>query len=402
MMRKSFRQIGLPLVALVLLPALASAQINTQPPPQRPAGTPASPRPAPPAAMPPSTPVPANQPATAPSDPVDAKMYELSQRAIQLAESLQRTVGPREQLFDPQYRQTIAPQVVPLLKDSIAIADEFFKVGGQGPAIGLKVRYDALCMLAAFDDRETVDWLNKAADAPDGGMGASRAKQALIFGEWIRSNGAPAGQHSALDKAQALAASAPANDEIAHLLLTLLDASPANKDVRDRVLRIISTELTGPLAKNAAVRIEARQKRLALEGKPLLILGVRYNRQMFSSRAWQGRVVMVVFWDSANKACQAEVPRWVRLFEQHNKNGLEIVGVSCDQNGQDLLRWKATHPRMAWPELFDTEQPGWHALATELGVTDLPTVMLIDKNGVCRSTEAGEDLDEQIRRLIAE
>lgn len=343
----------------------------------------------------------APSPAPAPSSPADEKLLELTQRAQSLAQSLHRAIGPREQLFDPEYRKTISIQAVPLLKDTLALADEFTAAGGQGPAVAVRLRYDAESMLAALDDPETVRQLQARAGSGQG-LSSNLARQALAFGEWIKSNGIAGGQHRALDAIEEMARETPANDGLTQLLLTLLEASPANADVRDRIMRILSTQLTGPMAKLAVERVAAQQRRAALEGKPLLVLGVRFNREMFSSRIWQGRVVMVVFWDSTNKACQAEVPHWVRLFEQFNKDGLEIIGVSCDANGQDLLRYKATHRKMAWPELFDTEQPGWHALATELGVTELPTVMLIDKNGVCRSSDAGQDLEPQIRRLLAE
>jgi thiol-disulfide isomerase/thioredoxin len=352
----------------------------------------------------PVPPEPQSPPATAPVAPLlgdEQKAFELSQRAQQISQSLKRALGPREQLFDPAYRDSIRPQVVPILKESLALADEFAAAGGQGAAIAVRIRYDAESMLAVFDDADTIRQLESRANARRGAV-SILARQALIFATWIKANGAPGGQHQALDGVEALAGEAPANDDITQLLVTLLEASPANADVRDRMMRILSTRLTGPMAKQVSERIAARQTRAALEGKPLLILGVRFNREMFSTRAWQGRVVMVVFWSSASPACREQVPRWVRLFEAYNKEGLEIIGVSCDTNAQDLLRFKASHPKMAWPELFDTEQPGWHALARELGVTDLPTIMLIDKNGVCRSTDAGADLEPQIRKLLSE
>jgi thiol-disulfide isomerase/thioredoxin len=329
-------------------------------------------------------------------------LYTLSQRAISLAQSLNRAIGPREQMFDPAYRETIRMQVIPILQDSLLIADEFMTIGGQGPAIGNKIRYDTECMLAAFDHEETMARLKALSDA-DEGLPSLRARQALIFGEWIRANGRPGGQHKALDWVQSEAEKSPAYDGWAQILMTLLDASPANADVRDRIMRIMSTQLTGPLAKHSVRFLEARQKRAALEGKPLLILGVRYNREMFSSRVWNGKVVMVIFWSSTSPACREAVPNWIRLFEKYNKNGFEIIGVSCDESGDDLLRYKAARRKMAWPELFDIEQPGWHALATEFGVVELPTVMLIDKTGVCRASDAKPDeLEELIRKLMAE
>ena len=59
---------------------------------------------------------------------------------------------------------------------------------------------------------------------------------------------------------------------------------------------------------------------------------------------------------------------------------------------------------MPWPQLFDAKNPqlGWHPIAQSFGIDAIPTMFLIDKEGVLRSTDARENFEELIPKLLAE
>ena len=60
---------------------------------------------------------------------------------------------------------------------------------------------------------------------------------------------------------------------------------------------------------------------------------------------------------------------------------------------------------MAWPELFDKDRnpkDEWSPVATEWGVTRIPTMFLIDRKGILRSVNAEEDYEKEIPKLLEE
>lgn len=325
---------------------------------------------------------------------------ELKAEVQRLSRSLTETIGPRETLLDPAQREALAIQAVPVLQDLLAVSDEIARSqipNAMGVAFG--VRHEAETMLCVFGDAATIQRVERLAGS--GAVGWVAARKSLLFAKWIHAGGDVERQQAVLDEVDALAQQVPANDVVTQLLVSLSEAQPADDATSARIDRIISTRLTGPVAKQVAQRRDAQRKLARMVDKPLLILGVRFNGEMFSTKIWRGRPVMVIFWASTSPACQEQAPEWRRVFQRYREDGLEVVGVNNDATGEEMLRFLSTQPGMVWPQLHDKQQPGWHALSTELGVTELPTVMLIDKAGVLRAVNPA-DLEGQVRKLLAE
>ena len=70
-----------------------------------------------------------------------------------------------------------------------------------------------------------------------------------------------------------------------------------------------------------------------------------------------------------------------------------VINPFCEIAVEEALRIK---------EKQGGEETGWHALATEWGVDGIPTMFLIDRNGVLRSTKARRDMEELIPKLLEE
>ena len=112
--------------------------------------------------------------------------------------------------------------------------------------------------------------------------------------------------------------------------------------------------------------------------------------------------VLVDFWASWCGPCKEELPKLKKFYQQYHGQGLEVVGVSCDNEAEDLGRFLAQNRDMPWPQLFDPTQPGWHALAAKYNVNSIPTMFLIDRKGVVRSVEARANYEKLVPELLKE
>jgi peroxiredoxin len=96
-----------------------------------------------------------------------------------------------------------------------------------------------------------------------------------------------------------------------------------------------------------------------------------------------------------------EIPNVVAAYNQLHTNGFEIVGVSLDQNKDQLVNF-TKQVGMPWPQYFDGK--GWaNEVSSRYGINSIPTAWLVDKKGMVRSTEArGPDLAQHVKMLLAE
>ena len=115
----------------------------------------------------------------------------------------------------------------------------------------------------------------------------------------------------------------------------------------------------------------------------------------------RGKVVLVDFWATWCGPCRMEIPNVVATYKKLHDRGFEIVGISLDQNKEQMMKFTAA-AGMTWPEYFDGKS--WqNEISTRYGISSIPTAWLVDKKGFVRSTEArGPDLAEQVKKLLAE
>lgn len=90
---------------------------------------------------------------------------------------------------------------------------------------------------------------------------------------------------------------------------------------------------------------------------------------------YKGKVVLVNFWAAWCGPCAEEVPRFIALQKKYQAQGLQVVGVSVDDDPEVLLRFYRKY-QMNYPVV-----PGNLKIADAFGgVLGLPTTFLIGRD----------------------
>ncbi|MBI5757519.1 MAG: TlpA family protein disulfide reductase, partial [Planctomycetales bacterium] len=121
--------------------------------------------------------------------------------------------------------------------------------------------------------------------------------------------------------------------------------------------------------------------RLDLTGKPLGLVGPGLTGGQIDLGKFKGRVVLVQFWATWCKTCTQDLPQLRALHEEY-RGKFEIVGVNLDESPTPQpIQAYLTQNGVAWPQIIQPQgQRG--PIATGYGLISLPTMFLIDQNGV--------------------
>jgi cytochrome c biogenesis protein CcmG, thiol:disulfide interchange protein DsbE len=120
--------------------------------------------------------------------------------------------------------------------------------------------------------------------------------------------------------------------------------------------------------------------------------------------AGTGKVRIVDFWATWCAPCRDQLPFLDRLAQDYGGSGLEVYGVSFDEDRAALERFLDETP-VSFTVLWDQ---GGAALSERLAVTRLPTTLLVDRQGIVREVRLGyavreePDIEAAVRRLLAE
>jgi len=123
------------------------------------------------------------------------------------------------------------------------------------------------------------------------------------------------------------------------------------------------------------------------------------NHKQVNLADYRGKVVLLNFWATWCAPCLAEMPRFVAWQQKYGGSGLQIIGISMDDDEQPV-RTAYRKYRLNYPVVMGDEKIG------EMygGIYGLPVTFLIDTKGKIRFQYQGavdlSNVQNQIQTLL--
>jgi thiol:disulfide interchange protein DsbD len=124
----------------------------------------------------------------------------------------------------------------------------------------------------------------------------------------------------------------------------------------------------------------------ALEGAPFRTL----DGAPLSTADWKGRIVVLNYWATWCIPCRKEIPEFNRIQKDLGPNGVQVVGISMDEDGADSVR------------PFLKQIPVEYTVGLGSGtIGELPVTLVIGPNGNVVQRLEGLQTPREIREAIA-
>lgn len=113
-----------------------------------------------------------------------------------------------------------------------------------------------------------------------------------------------------------------------------------------------------------------------------------------------GKVTIIDFWASWCGPCRAENPNVVALYNQYHNKGLNIIGVSLDDNAE---QWKKAiaSDELTWIHVSNLKR--WkEPIALMYEVESIPCTFLLDSSGkIVGNNLSTEELETAIQSMLS-
>ncbi len=114
----------------------------------------------------------------------------------------------------------------------------------------------------------------------------------------------------------------------------------------------------------------------------------------------KGKVVLLNFWATWCGPCRKEIPDFLEVYERYKGKGFEIIGVSLDEEGWNVVNPFVKQYKISYPVVI-----GSGKLVNAYGGFEfIPTTFLINKEGVIVHTFTGlvtkADLERRLKGVL--
>ena len=163
-------------------------------------------------------------------------------------------------------------------------------------------------------------------------------------------------------------------------------------------LEKVNNNSKATLRKNKVIKTEKVKSLTIKESQKMkapdfLLADLDGNVMSFS--AYEGQVVLLTFWGTWCGPCRQEIPDFIKLYDEFNNEGLEIVGIAIQSGGTESIKKFSDYYKINYPVLTDIEGNESYKAFSDFGTISgvgtraVPTTFLIDREGYIVKTYRG-------------
>lgn len=130
---------------------------------------------------------------------------------------------------------------------------------------------------------------------------------------------------------------------------------------------------------------------------------VSSSGQQITYQNYRGKLLVVEFFATWCNPCRNSIPYLVGLAQTYASQGVSVIGISMDSDDERRVREFIAETKINYPVVPAGEEAG-----SAFGVRSVPTIFLIDKQGIIVEKFMGfnehvaQRLDATIKKLLSE
>jgi peroxiredoxin len=125
--------------------------------------------------------------------------------------------------------------------------------------------------------------------------------------------------------------------------------------------------------------------------------------QPVSLENYRGYVLVIDFFATWCPPCKEAIPHIVEMNRKYGKQGLQVLGLSLDEDGERAVKSFVEEYRINYPVALAGE-----TVQVDFGLRSVPVMFVIDKKGKISeiyrgfSDEIGRSMENLVKKLLAE
>ncbi len=186
------------------------------------------------------------------------------------------------------------------------------------------------------------------------------------------------------------------------LAANMLEMQPNKQPARDtyQLLDDLLKEDEREEMQSLRLNLKASMRRLDLLGSKFELEAQALDGSTVQIADYAGKFLIVDFFATWCAPCLTEAPHLQAQYEKYKDKGLEVIAISIDTDVEALQKY-LKEAQVPWPVIHDDAADPLQRLQMKFGISQLPTVLLLNKEGTVVSLEArGSELTRLTEMLF--